>query len=80
MHNIPSFAVGHQVVIYPLTTIVNALGGIYNAYKGVIDTGHVSQPDEQTTQMPDMINSLLALERMWEVESSTTEKGNSPTH
>ena len=69
-------AFGHQIVIYPGTTIGSALGGIYDAYRTVTDTGLINMTEESNTKQRQLIAVLLEFEKKWEVESATTEKTN----
>ena len=73
-------AVGHQIVIFPLATIGSALMGIYSTYKSVKENGHLGLTEAQDAQVRELINTLLAFEQKWEVESATTEKTTNPAH
>ncbi|HLF79925.1 MAG TPA: hypothetical protein VJB57_20795, partial [Dehalococcoidia bacterium] len=63
-------SLGYQLIVYPDLSILTSLGGVYDTWKSVVDTGHLLPQRPESMQI---INKLLELEEKWAVESATTE-------
>ena len=71
-------ALGFQVIIYPLATIVASAEAVLSLYKGLQDTGVLDFDERRALDVRAEIKAAIDLPHYYEVEDATTEIGSKP--